>query len=125
MIFNVVTLVGTLLVFHETVANHHLIKVDALTKTSMKTASMRETTYIKSSRPGKKTVPKTHFYNMTLSSDTVFANNAYKYSILINGKILGKNQFIDYIFHNYMFNTYVIVGPNYRVMVRNSAKIGT
>ena len=93
MIFNLVTVVGTLLAFHETIANN-VVKVDTLTKTSIKTASMRESTYIKSSRPAKKIVPTTHFYNLTVSSDTVFANNAYKYSILINGKILGTNHFI-------------------------------
>ena len=42
---------------------------------------------------------KTHYYNMTLSSDTVFANNAYKYTILINGKLLG-NVFTS---RNYLF----------------------
>ena len=42
-----------------------------------------------------KSTSKTQYYAMTLSSANVLANNAKKYTILINGKFLG--NFLPYI----------------------------
>ena len=85
MIFNLFVVFGAILAFQEIVANN----VETQTMKSIKTTSMRESTYIKSPRSTKKTAPMTHHYNLTVSSDKVFVNNAYKYSLLVNGKFLG------------------------------------
>ena len=48
----------------------------------------KKPTFLPTTKPG----PKTHYYNFTFTSEDVFANNAFKYTLLINGVFLGKKK---------------------------------
>ena len=50
---------------------------------------------------GSINLPKTHYYNLNITSNKMYFNNAHKYTILINEKVIGKIQFRFLKFYNF------------------------